>query len=102
MEGGSYGNFLREVGAIAMGSTTYEWILKHHINEDAEKPQKWMYEQPAWVFSSRNLPTIEGADIRFVKGDVQLVHQEMVAAAGGKNIWIVGGGESLRCGGSPR
>jgi dihydrofolate reductase len=34
-----------------------------------------------------------GANIRFVSGDVQLVHQEMVAAAGEKNIWLVGGGE---------
>jgi dihydrofolate reductase len=94
MEGDSYGNnFLREVGAIAMGSTTYEWILAHHINEDAERPQKWMYEQPAWVFSSRNLPQVAEADIRFVSGNVRQYHQEMVAVAGDKNIWIVGGGD---------
>lgn len=91
--GDSYGNFIRDVGAIAMGSTTYEWILTHHINEDANRPQKWSYEQPTWVFSSRNLFAIEGADIRFVKGDVRPVHQEMVAVARDKNIWIVGGGD---------
>ena len=39
------------------------------------------------------LPAIPGADIRFTRGDVRPVHCEMVAAAGGKNIWIVGGGE---------
>jgi dihydrofolate reductase len=93
MEGDSYGDFLREVGAIAMGSTTYEWILTHHINLDTEHPQKWMYEQPTWVFSSRNLPAIEGEDIRFVSGGVRQYHQEMVEAAGDKNIWIVGGGD---------
>lgn len=88
-ENGSYANFIREVGAIAMGSTTYEWILAHQINEGIE----WAYQQPTWVFTSRALATIEGADIRFVKGEVRPVHQAMMAAAGSQNIWLVGGGE---------
>jgi dihydrofolate reductase len=36
---------------------------------------------------------VGNADIRFVRGDVRPVHKEMVAAADGKNVWIVGGGE---------
>ncbi|MBD2105290.1 dihydrofolate reductase family protein [Leptolyngbya sp. FACHB-261] len=92
-ESTSYPNFIREVGAIAMGSTTYEWILKHQINEGADHPQGWAYEQPVWVFTSRTLPAVKGADIKFVKGDVRPVHQEMMAAAGNKNVWIVGGGD---------
>jgi dihydrofolate reductase len=91
--GDSYPNFISEVGAIAMGATTYEWILTHPIDEGADRPPAWPYEQPAWVFTSRIMPAIEGADIRFVKGDVLPVHQEMMAAAGNKNIWLVGGGD---------
>jgi dihydrofolate reductase len=53
----------------------------------------WPYTQPAWVFSRRKLPVISDADIRFVSGDVRPVHAEMQAVAGGKNIWIVGGGD---------
>ena len=83
--GSSYPDFIRGVGALAMGSTTYEWVMQHG--------GPWMYEQPVWVFTTRDLPRIEGADIRFVRGDVRPVHAEMVAAAGGKNVWIVGGGE---------
>jgi dihydrofolate reductase len=45
------------------------------------------------VFTSRRLPVVPGAEIRFVSGDVAPVHREMVAAADGKNIWIVGGGD---------
>lgn len=86
----SYPAFIAEVGALAMGSTTYEWMLRHAIKEVGSA---WPYTQPAWVFSSRQLPTIEGADIRFVQGDVRPVHAEMREAAGGKNIWIVGGGD---------
>jgi dihydrofolate reductase len=93
VEGTSYPAFIREVGAIAMGSTTYEWILRHQVHVDPAKPNPWPYQQPAWVFTSRSLPIIPGADIRFVRGDVRPVHREMVAAAGDKNLWIVGGGE---------
>ena len=89
----SYPAFIRDVGAIAMGSTTYEWILNHPILPDADGPQPWPYEQPTWVFTSRSLPGVPGADIRFVSGDVRPVHREMVVAAGTKNVWIVGGGE---------
>lgn len=89
----SYPEFIREVGAIAMGSSTYEWILRHNIQPGADMPQPWSYVQPTWVFSSRPLPTVEGADIRFVQGDVRPVHQAMLEAAGGKHLWIVGGGE---------
>src|SRR5690606_20091804 len=53
----------------------------------------WPYEQPTWVFTSRSLPTVPGADVRFVRGDVRPVHREMVEAAGGRNVWIVGGGD---------
>jgi dihydrofolate reductase len=93
VQGDSYANFISEVGAIAMGATTYEWILTHQVNESADRLQAWPYEQPTWIFTSRILPTIDGADIRFVKGDVRPVHQEMIVAAGNKNIWIVGGGD---------
>jgi dihydrofolate reductase len=92
-EESSYPEFIRDVGAIAMGSTTYQWVLDNHIHPDSGNPQPWPYEQPAWVFTSRSLRTIDGADIRFVSGDVRPVHEQMVAAAGGKNVWIVGGGE---------
>jgi dihydrofolate reductase len=88
-----YPSFIRDVGALAMGSTTYEWILANHIHPDSAEPKPWPYTQPAWVFSSRTLPRIEGADLHFVRGDVGPVHREMTAAADGKNIWLVGGGE---------
>lgn len=91
IEATSYPAFIRDVGALAMGSTTYEWILRHQIR--ANPPQPWAYTQPTWVFSSRTLPGIPGADVRFVRGDVRQVHQEMVKAAAGKNVWIVGGGD---------
>src|SRR5690606_9041073 len=89
----SYPQFISEVGALAMGSVTYEWIVHNREMAISETGSPWPYIQPAWIFSNRGLPIIEGADIRFVKGDVRPIHAEMRAIAGKKNIWVVGGGE---------
>ena len=74
----SYPTFIKDVGALAMGSSTYEWMLRHVIGPDADHPEPWPYHQSTWVFTSRALPGIPGADIRFVRGDVRPVHAEMV------------------------
>lgn len=86
-----YAAFIGDVGALAMGATTYEWLLADLARQGADAP--WPYDQPAWVFTSRALPTPPGADVRFVRGDVRPVHARMVAEAGGRNVWLVGGGE---------
>ena len=84
--------FFAQVGAFAMGRTTYEWILDHE--KLLEHPEKWAYQGvPAWVFSNHELPAVPGADLTFVRGDVRPVHEAMTRAAGGRNIWVVGGGE---------
>ena len=86
--------FFAEVGAFAMGATTYEWVLEHDSLLD--RPEKWQGyygSTPAWVFTHRDLPPIPGANVTFVSGDVRPVHAAMTAAAGGKNLWVVGGGE---------
>lgn len=93
LDDSSYPEFISDVGALAMGSATYEWMVHNSEIVAAETGLPWPYTQPAWIFSSRTLPVIEGADLRFVNGDVRDVHSEMRRAAGGKNIWIVGGGD---------
>ena len=90
----SYPEFIAQVGALAMGASTYEWILRHSNKMVEETGSAWLYSQPCWVFSHRALPLpTPDADIRFVQGDVQPVHTEMCLAATNKNIWIVGGGD---------
>ena len=93
MEHSSYTPFIEQVGALAMGSSTYEWMMRNSeaVIESVGSP--WPYTQPTWVFTSRDLPVIEGADVRFVKGDVRPVHAAMREAAADKNLWVVGGGD---------
>ena len=90
----SFDAFFADVGAMAMGSTTYEWVLDH--DRLLENPEKWhgyYGDVRCWVFTHRDLPPIPGAAISFVQGDVAPVHEEMTRAAAGKNIWLVGGGD---------
>lgn len=85
--------FISQVGAIAMGSATYEWMLENDIFQDPAHPRPWPYAQPVWVFTTRDLRIVERADIRFVSGDVRPVHREMVTTADGRNVWLMGGGD---------
>jgi dihydrofolate reductase len=84
----SYQQFIKSVGAVVMGSSTYRWILEH----DDSAGDSWPYDMPCWVFAHGDLPKRPG-DIRFVQGPVGPMHQEMRAAAGERNVWVVGGGD---------
>lgn len=84
---GGYDEFFAGVGAVTMGSATYEFIL-------SEVNGGWPYEGiPSWVFTSRSLPVPEGVDLRFANERVGEAHGEMLEAAGERNLWVVGGGD---------
>lgn len=83
--GEHYREFLAGVGAIAMGATTYEFVLG--------EGGAWPYpDHRTWVFTHRDLPVPEGADVVLTSDDVADVHARMVEAAAGRNVWLVGGG----------
>jgi len=84
----NYEWFRAGLGAGVMGATTYEWILEH---EDG----KWPYTLPMWVMTHRGLkpPAEPKGPVTFASGGVREVYDEMVAAAGGKDLWVVGGGD---------
>ncbi|NQX27527.1 dihydrofolate reductase [Microbacteriaceae bacterium VKM Ac-2854] len=82
-----YNAFLAGVGAIVMGADTYDSIFGDGGGE------AWPYgDTPCWVLTHRSLPVPDGADVRFVEGDVAVVHAAATAAAGERNVWLVGGG----------
>ena len=84
----NYGEFIATIGAIAMGSTTYEWVLDHNDRTG----DAWAYEQPSWVFTHRDLRVVAD-NIELTSAPVAEVHAAMLAAAGGKDLWMVGGGD---------
>ncbi len=86
-----YERFVDErVGALVMGSTTYDWLLDEQLGGDLARP--WPYALPSWVLSSRELRRVPG-DVRFARGPVADLHAELVAAARGRDVWVVGGGD---------
>lgn len=88
------GDFLAGIGALAMGSTTYEWVVEHEsLLERPDTWTAWYGDRPTWVFTTRDLPVVQGADIRFTQAPVEQVHAEMLEAAGGGDIWLMGGGD---------
>ena len=89
----NYGEFIADVGALAMGSTTYQWLIDHVLADKAPEERKWPYDSPCWVFTHRRLPVVPDARIAFTSADVATVHEALAAAAGDRNIWIVGGGD---------
>jgi dihydrofolate reductase len=89
----NYGEFIAGIGALAMGSTTYEWILDHEFADEDPGEWKWPYDVPCWVFTHRQLPVVPDARIEFTSADVATVHKHMVDVAGDRNVWIVGGGD---------
>ncbi|HEY2949801.1 MAG TPA: dihydrofolate reductase family protein [Micromonosporaceae bacterium] len=87
---GPFGEFFAGVGAMCVGATSYEWMLAH------VRPEQWREyygDTPCWVFTHRDVPTVPGANLMFVSGSVAPVHETMVTTAGGRGVWLVGGGE---------
>lgn len=82
----AYQQFEKSIGALAMGASTYEWVLKHEEG-------RWVYEQPAWVFTHRELAIPTGADVTLTQAPIADVHAAMTAAAGEKDLWVIGGGD---------
>jgi dihydrofolate reductase len=89
----NYAEFFASVGALAMGATTYEWILDHELRDKDPEEWTWPYDVPGWVFTHRQLREVPDAAVTFTSAAVASVHSEMVTVAGGRNVWIVGGGD---------
>jgi dihydrofolate reductase len=87
---GNYARFYDGIGALVMGSATYEFVLG-----TVEGGGSWPYQgKPCWILTSRDLPVPPGdeVDVRFYSGPVAEICDELVAAAGERDVWIVGGG----------
>jgi dihydrofolate reductase len=82
-----YEAFIKGVGALVMGSATYEWVKNN-------QPGDWMYEQPSWVLTHRPQIVADGHPVQVFVGAVAELHPNLVAAAAGKDVWVVGGGQT--------
>jgi len=84
--GDGYAEFMKGIGSLAMGPKTYEFIAGE---------ASWPYgDMPTWVYTRRERPALEGAaNLTFAAGDVSDLHGELLAAAGERDLWVIGGGD---------
>ena len=71
-----YQAFMKSVGALVMGSATYEWVVNNH-------PGEWKYKQPSWVLTHRPQIIVRRTPGAGVHGDVAELHPKLVSAAAG-------------------
>lgn len=83
-----YDDFVEEVGAVVSGRSTYDWVVGH-LETVADA---WVYSQPTFVFSHRELPE-DFAGITRVSGPPAAHRARLEEVAGDKDVWIVGGGD---------
>lgn len=84
---GTYEQFMTGIGAMVMGATTYAW-LGDHLRTTGEA---WMYDIPCFVFTHRTFEPLVDR-IRFVSGTPAEHRAAIEAAAGDRDVWVVGGG----------
>ena len=80
---GSTDAFLTEVGAQVMGASTYTWVLEHD--------RDWLPEIPTFVFTHRELEAVND-HVSFVAGAPSDHRESLESAAGGRDVWVMGGG----------
>lgn len=80
--------FMSGVGSLVMGATTYQWVLDHN----ARTGDPWIYEQPTFVFTHRDLPKA-APNVTLVQGGPEEHFDAIRAVARERDIWMVGGGD---------
>jgi dihydrofolate reductase len=78
---------------LVEGSHTYEWMLREWQGQGEQAWRDFAGTRPIYVFSSRELPVPAGADVRFLRGDVEAALPALREAAGDGDIWLIGGGD---------
>ena len=81
---GDFERFSAEVGAWVMGARTAEFLL-------AEGAPWAPAGVPVWVLSHRDLPVPDGVRLS-ARPVADLVREEVLPAAAGRDVWVVGGG----------
>lgn len=84
----NYTEFIADIGAMVMGWTTYRWLLDNEVSDG--KP--WPYDMPCFVFTHRDVVPV-AESISVVAGSPADHRDLLIAAAGDKDVWIVGGGD---------
>ncbi len=83
-----YDEFYQNIGAIILGSKTYNWIMQ-------QSPDNWPYKNlPAFVISNSPLIIPSNLDIQVTNSQAVELAAIAKQTADGKNVWLVGRGQT--------
>ena len=83
MADAGYDDFFASIDGLAMGRNTYDFVFNYG---------SWPYgDKPTWVCTSRDLKTMEGANLKIVKTADDVIKE--AESKGLKHLWLVGGGK---------
>ncbi|MGL4858994.1 MAG: dihydrofolate reductase family protein [Enterobacteriaceae bacterium] len=83
-----YEAFYQNIGAVIMGGKTYRWIMDNTAGN-------WPYPTaPAFIHTLTEHDIPEGLEIYFRQDSPTEIATEARKVAQGKDIWLVGGGET--------
>ena len=78
--------FAKSVGALVMGSTTYEWIAGEPARRLDVRAADLGADPPAGHHAS-------GHPVRAFDGEVTELHPQLVRRRAVRDVWVVGGGD---------
>lgn len=82
-------DLMAATGAIAMGATTYQWVVDHI----AASGDSWPYgDYPTFVFTHRDIDVVDPS-VTVISGSPAEHRARLETAAGEKGVWVVGGGD---------
>ncbi|GAA1414120.1 dihydrofolate reductase [Glutamicibacter uratoxydans] len=85
-----FDQFFAGIGAVVIGGKTYENIAR----DVAEGKLEWAYgDKPVWVFTHHELPTVPGADLTFIRGEIGFWSRDIARSASVGDVWVVGGAD---------
>lgn len=78
-----YDEFFADIDGLVMGRNTYDFIFNYG---------SWPYgDKPGWVFTTRDLKPLPGANIKIVQATDELIRE--AESQNLKHLWLVGGGK---------
>lgn len=91
---GDLESFQKSIGVIVCGSHTYEWVIsQENILQEPEKWSVFYGNTPVVIFSSRQPPIPDGANIHRINLPIIQSLDYLYILAKNKDIWVQGGGD---------
>ena len=89
----SYPQFIAEVGALAMGSATYEWMLRHAVKVEEDSDASGRTRSPRGSFPAATCRTSRARTSASCAATSGRCTRRCARPPEARKLWVVGGGD---------